>query len=96
MLDQSDKEYITQQIQASENRMMDHMSQSIQASENRMMAYFEAAILPKFDLLADGQKNLMESLAPKSRVEALEEDVSLLKQVIRSMTAEIAELKKAQ
>ena len=81
MLDQSDKEYINQQIQA---------------SENRMMAYFEAAILPKFDLLADGQKNLMESLAPKSRVEALEEDVSLLKQVIRSMTAEIAELKKAQ
>lgn len=46
MLDQSDKEYITQQIQA---------------SENRMMAYFEAAILPKFDLLADGQKNLIKS-----------------------------------
>lgn len=81
MLDQSDKEYIAQQIQA---------------SENRMMAYFEAAILPKFDLLADGQKNLMEALAPKSRVEVLEEDVSLLKQVIRSMAAEIAELKKAQ
>lgn len=29
---------------------------SVKESENRMMSYFESAILPKFDLLADGQK----------------------------------------
>ena len=81
MLDQTDKEYIAQQIQE---------------SENRMMAYFETAIMPKFDLLADGIQNIQEKMVPMSRVEALEDDVALLKQVIRSMNQEISELKKAQ
>lgn len=81
MLDQNDKEYITQQIKE---------------SENRMMAYFDAAVMPKFDLLADGIQNIQEKMVPMSRVEALEDDVALLKQVIRSMNKEISELKKAQ
>ena len=69
---------------------------SIKASENRMMAYFDAAVMPKFDLLADGLQDIQQKLVPMSRIEALEDDVSLLKQVIRSMSKEIAELKKAQ
>ena len=62
---------------------------------SRLGAVVEADILPKFDLLADGQKTLLEALAPKSRVEALEEEVDLLKAVIRSMSREIEELKQA-
>ena len=50
---------------------------------SRLGAVVEADILPKFDLLADGQKTLLEALAPKSRVEALEEEVDLLKAVVR-------------
>ena len=81
MLDQNDKEYISQQIQE---------------SENRMMAYFEAAILPKFDLLADGQKAIQQAITPKSEIEELKSEVSVLKLAIRTMNQEIAELKKAQ
>ena len=33
----------------------------------------ENTIVPRLDALAEGQKALMETLAPKSRVEALEE-----------------------
>lgn len=62
---------------------------------SRLGAVVEADILPKFDLLADGQKTLLEALAPKSRVEALEEEVDLLKAVVRSMSREIEELKQA-
>lgn len=40
---------------------------------SRLGAVVEADILPKFNLLADGQKTLLEALAPKSRVEALEQ-----------------------
>ena len=58
-------------------------------------AVVEADILPKFNLLADGQKTLLEALAPKSRVEALEEEVDFLKAVVRSMSREIEELKQA-
>ena len=38
----------------------------------------------------------METFAPKSRVEALEEEVSMLKSVIRILSNDVAELKKAQ
>lgn len=72
------------------------ISQAIQASESRMMAYFESAILPKFDLLADGHKTILEIMAPKSRVEALEDEMIFMKSVIKSLTREIEKLKKAQ
>ena len=62
---------------------------------SRLGAVVEADILPKFNLLADGQQTLLEALAPKSRVEALEEEVDLLKAVVRSMSREIEELKQA-
>ena len=62
---------------------------------SRLGAVVEADILPKFNLLADGQKTLLEALAPKSRIEALEEEVDLLKAVVRSMSREIEELKQA-
>lgn len=68
----------------------------ISSSENRMMAYFDAAVMPKFDLLADGQKTIMETLAPKSKVEELEEEVAFLKSIIRLHSEDIAKLKKAQ
>lgn len=96
MLDNQDKDYIKQEIQASETRMETVMDTKIRESESRMIAYFEAAIMPKFDLLADGQKTLLETMASKSRVEALEDEVAFLKQMLRTIASEVNELKKAQ
>lgn len=59
----------------------------------------ENEVTPKIQALAEGHTTIiekLESLAPKSRVEVLEDDVALLKQAIRSMSQEISELKKAQ
>ena len=56
----------------------------------------ENIILPRLDTLADGHKHLLNTLASKSRVEALEEDVSTLKSVIKSMSQGLAALEKAQ
>lgn len=56
----------------------------------------EDIILPRLDTLADGHKHLLNTLASKSRVEALEEDVSTLKSVIKSMSRRLAALEKAQ
>ena len=69
---------------------------SVKESENRMMSYFESAILPKFDLLADGQKTIMDAITPESEIEALRSKVEILEIAVRSMNKEIAELKKAQ
>ena len=46
---------------------------------------------PQIQSLAEGQKTLLE--APKSRLDALEDEIVFMKSVIRSMSKEIAELK---
>ena len=56
----------------------------------------ENIVLPRLQALAEGQQNLLDTLAPKNRVEALEEEVDLLKTVIRALSRDVAELKKAQ
>lgn len=56
----------------------------------------ENVVLPRIQALAEGQQTLLETLAPKGRVEALENDVALMKSVIRSLAKEVQELKKAE
>ncbi|MBP3659056.1 MAG: hypothetical protein J6J02_07080 [Oscillospiraceae bacterium] len=56
----------------------------------------ESSVMKKLDLLIEGQQSLLETLAPKSRVEELEEEVSFLKSVVHLHSQRIAELEKAQ
>lgn len=56
----------------------------------------ENQVFPQLQALAEGQKTLLEKLAPKSRVEALEDEMSFMKSVIKALSQEVAELKKAQ
>ena len=69
---------------------------SAMASENRIMAYIENAVMPNFKLLAEGHQTLLETLAPKSRVDNLEDDVVFLKAIVKSLMQEVSDLKKAQ
>ena len=79
-------------IRASEKRTRDE----IRAAENRTHAYIEAAVMPKFQILADGHQNILDTLAPKSRVDNLEDDVIFLKSIVKSLMQEVSDLKKAQ
>lgn len=81
MLDEKDLEIITRLNSESEKRMMVMME-----------SYFD----PKFNLLSEKIDALEEKLAPKSRVEALEDEMAFMKTVISAMSKEIQELKKAQ
>lgn len=65
-------------------------------SEKRMMVMMESYFDPKFNLLSEKIDVLEDKLAPKSRVEALEDEMVLLKTVVSAMSKEIQELKKAQ
>lgn len=65
----------------------------------RSSVLLETEVARDVRLVYEGQEMLrqkMEELAPKDRVEALEGDVAMLKDVIKLMRQEIAELKKAQ
>lgn len=75
--------------------MNDKLTALDQKVEN-LHIYLENVIGKQLQLLAEGQQTILETLAPRDRVEALETEVVFLKQVIRSMSQDIAELKKAQ
>lgn len=89
MLDEKDLQMLQEMLDRS-------VEQTVGRTESRLVAYIESAVMPKFDLLADGHKLLLDTMAPKSRVEELEDEVSFMKQVIKAMSRDIAELKKAQ
>ena len=60
---------------------------------NEVKVLIENEVTPKFNLLAEGQQAILEQLAPKSRLENLEDEVNLLKIVIKQMNEEINALK---
>ncbi len=62
----------------------------------RTAVLLETDYADKLQLLFDGHQTLLETLAPKARVEELAEEVDTLKTVVRLLTHDVAELKKAQ
>ena len=100
MLDKNDLALIKDLLDTQTARMLDAMEaqkkEILQESAAATRVLIESSIMPKFNLLVEGQQTLLETLAPKSRVEELEEEVNFLKSIIKLHSDQIAELKKAQ
>lgn len=100
MLDKNDLALIKDLLDTQTARMIDAMEaqkkEILQETAAATRVLIESSIMPKFNLLAEGQQTLLETLAPKSRVEELEEEVDFLKSIIKLHSEQIAELKKAQ
>ncbi|MDY6365787.1 MAG: hypothetical protein SPL18_03910 [Oscillospiraceae bacterium] len=60
-----------------------------------MAVLIESDVTLKFNLLADGIKDIQEKLVPRSRMDDLEDEVKFLKLMCRQMAEDIAKLKKA-
>ena len=88
MLDEKDLQAISQLLQTS-------IGEAEQRITKNTVSLMDAEFSKKFDLLAEGQKTILETLAPKSRVEELEDEVAFLKSIIRLHSEDIAKLKKA-
>ena len=56
----------------------------------------ENMVLPQLRLLAEGNDTLLARSAPAARVEAVENDVDMLKTVVRLHSQDISALKKAR
>ena len=63
---------------------------------HRMKVLLDAEVKPMFNLLAEDISIIREKMIPESRIEAIEDDVSVLKAAVRQINREIRELKKAQ
>ena len=61
---------------------------------HRLNVVLESAIMPKFNLLAEGQQTILQTMAPKSKTEELEEELDFLKSVVRSQSQRIEALEK--
>ena len=88
------KESVDKRFDAVEERLDELDARSLRSS-----VLLENEVARNVRLVYEGQEMLrqkMEELAPKDRVEVLEGDVAMLKDVIKLMRQEIAELKKAQ
>ena len=100
MLDEKDLQLIQSLLDTQTSRMMAAMEaqkkEILRETASSTRVLIESSIMPKFNLLAEGQQTLLETLAPKSRVEELEEEVDFLKSIIKLHSEQIAELKKAQ
>ena len=62
---------------------------------HRMNVILESAIMPKFNLLTENQKTMMETRIPEDDFEDLKEDVQMLRAIVRKHSQEIKELKRA-
>ena len=67
----------------------------IDTSERRIFAYIEVNVETKLDLLAEGHHTLLETLAPKNRVDELEQEVGFLKNVVNLLAEKVSNLEKA-
>ena len=56
----------------------------------------ENVVLPRLDSLADAQKNLRRILAPATKVSEMEDEISVIKHVVKSHSTRLAALEKAQ
>lgn len=76
--------------------LMDAKLAPMQREIGKINVTLENRVFPQFEALAEGQKTILETLAPRNRVEALEDEISFLKQVMKTLASEVNELKKAQ
>ncbi len=68
----------------------------MQADILKLQMQNENVIIPQLKALAEGHEMLAQTLAPKNRVDELENDVNILKLAVQAMSAELQQLKKAQ
>lgn len=84
MLDEKDLQAIAQMMEQQRKDIM-----------HDVVVLMDAEFKPRFDLLAEGQKDILEKLVPRSRVDDLEEEVRFMKSIIRQMNDDLQKLKKA-
>ena len=93
------EERMTAKIMESEERTTGRMDQKLAEQKQDLIqcmnVIIESDIMPKFNLLADGIKDIQEKLVPRSRVDDLEDEMKFLKLMCRQMAEDIAKLKKA-
>lgn len=96
-LDQKLEEKLEQKLEEKLNQKLAQQKEEILTeATHRMKVLLDAEVKPMFNLLAEDISIIREKMIPESRIEALENDVSVLKSSVRRINQDIRELKQAQ
>ena len=68
----------------------------LEESAANMRVMVESYFQPQFNLLAESIKSIEEKMIPRNEIEELHNEIDFLKMVVRSLSQDVAELKKAQ
>lgn len=93
---QADYTIIRQSPQGEQLAQINERLEELDDRSLRSAVMLENQVLPQLQLLYEGQVTLQQTLAPKERVEVLEDDVITLKTVVKSISNRLAALEKAQ
>ena len=96
MLEEKDLQAIAEMMKGIESRSDQKLEKQKQDIMHDVKVLLDTEVTTRFNLLAEGQQVIMDAITPKSEIEELRNEVSVLKLAIRTMNQEIAELKKAQ
>lgn len=94
MLDEKDLQYLAGMEKRMNAHMVELADEARRGAVHDMQVIIENTIMPSLKLLAEGQKTILETMTPKTRVDELEDELQLLKAVIRSQSERIAALEK--
>lgn len=82
-----------------QGQRLDSLEEHVKELDKRSLrsaVALEGEVIPKLQLLYEGQLTLQETLAPKERVEVLEDEVITLKTMVKSLAKRLSVLEKAQ
>ena len=93
MLDEKDLQAIAQLIDAKLDQKLARQKVEIM---HEVVALIEVDVIPRFSLLADGQKLIREKMLPAEAWDETEERLDVLEAVVKRHSREIENLKRAQ
>lgn len=70
--------------------------EKLQLDVSGIKVRLDVEVKTQFNLLAEGQQTIIETMTPKDRVDELEADVIVLKTAVKMLSQEVAELQKAR
>lgn len=99
MLDEKDIQNITEIV---DDRVTKIVDEKIRESEQRtleqaarnMQVILENTVMKQLQLLAEGQRMILETLAPKTKTDELEDEIVFLKSSIRMHSEQLEEHQK--
>ena len=76
--------------------MKGYIDDKVTNETNRSIAYTESVVEAKLDAIKEGLDLALETRIPIERIERIEENITVLKNVVRIHSEEIEKLKRAQ